>query len=198
MKNPIRAYFANWVSSSEPERKLAEQKYQDLVRAHGELFEDAMVMMTEEDKLETRRRKQRFTRIWAAATGVIFLFVASALIFGIESLGPGNFFQLGGLILAPLLFGWVIISQFNRALKIKKKRVVKGVVTDKQMVNDDEGKVNKRKDDSNGCYIVLSMRYRFQSLPEVYKTLDLGEIIQVEMLSDEIFIKKNVKKLGNI
>ncbi|CAN5559272.1 hypothetical protein BH10BAC4_BH10BAC4_20720 [soil metagenome] len=188
----ISSWMSNWVSSTEAENKLILSKYEAYVKEHGELFEDGLVALTEADAVEARDRKRRFEKIFWMVFAAIAAFVVAALIFGRDQLSSGNYLEIVGLIGAPLIFRYTMVSEFNNALNRREKRVVKGVVTEKQMVEK-----NNRKGE-NGCFIVISGRSRFQVLPEVYKTLSLGDIIQTEMLSDDIYMKKKVTVIGKI
>ena len=86
----------------------------------------------------------------------------------------------------PLLVGGFVINNYNQMLQISEKRVIKGVVTEKQMVEKD------------CCFIVISMNLRIQILLEEYKTLTVGDIIRMEMTSDDPLVRKQVVVEGRI
>ena len=49
-----------------------------------------------------------------------------------------------------------------------------------------------------GCYVEFSMKLIIHIMPEDYKILTLGDIVKMEMLSDDIYMRRKVVIEGKI
>ena len=79
----------------------------------------------------------------------------------------------------------MIMYGFNKALKDKEKRVIHGVITN----------MNRKGRNLN---IEFSRKLTIPIQPDDYKTLKLGDIVRMEMLANELSIKRKFVIEGKI
>ena len=113
-------------------------------------------------------------------------FVSASVVFGYDELENGSYLPL--VLLMMLIFGWrqIMMGYFDKAMKFKVKRLIRGVITSKQSLN------------KKGCFVEFSMKLIIQMMPGDYKILVLGDIVRMEMLSDDVYMKRKVIVEGKI
>jgi hypothetical protein len=85
----------------------------------------------------------------------------------------------------------MFLRQLTNALSLNRKRVVSGVDTSKM-------KLTKKRGQAAGCYFEISGRHKFQVWPGDYKDTELGDIVRIEMVTDDMLIRRVVVKVGKM
>jgi hypothetical protein len=170
--------------SSESELAEILARFDSYAGVHGDLFEDSDEPLTPEDTVDAAIRRKRFSKRFGILYACGMACVGAGLIFGKRPQG-GDYFYIIMLVGAPLIYRMMIMSGFNDALKSKEKRVSHGVITNMQK----KGK---------GLGIEFSRKLTISILPEDYKTLKLGDIVRMEMLANELYIKRKFVIEGKI
>src|SRR5689334_14624394 len=134
----------NWTSSSSQENDAIREKYNSFVQHHGELFEDKIEPLSEEDIGVLSKRKRNISTIWyvamVIAVVICLVFVAFAPIVKVS-----DAFYMTLFVSMIGLAGWMFLRQLRNALRSNEKRIVKGVITSKMMLNKD-------RKQRGGCY----------------------------------------------
>jgi hypothetical protein len=176
---------SSWVSSKPKEVTEIRNKYISYTERHGELFEDHTVPLTTDDIDGIVKKKRTFKIVWLTAFLITMAICISVVLFSKEL----ELEDYGYMVVA-LFFvgstGYMMLSHFNKSVSNSKgKRVIKGVVTDKQM-------------EERGCFLQLSLKLRLQIIPEDFRELNLGDIIRIESLSEDSNVRKKIANLGKI
>ena len=61
-----------------------------------------------------------------------------------------------------------------------------------------KGEVTAKILKGKSLFIVISLKSKIRVVPKAYKTVELGDIVQIEILSNKNLIRKNVVALGKI
>ncbi|MES1182108.1 MAG: hypothetical protein ABUL44_04865 [Flavobacterium sp.] len=182
----MKFWWQHWKTSTAEQRAEIQARYAAYASIYGELFEDKEVALTDEELEDVASRKSKFLRTWLIIFIAVMVFVSAALIFGYKGLKSEDYAGIVILVIGVLSFRAIKVGQFNNALKFREKRVVRGVITLKQMVKNE------------GCFVEFSRKLYIQILPEAFKTLSLGDIVRMEMLSDDVYMKRKVVIEGRI
>lgn len=177
----------NWKSSPSQENKAMRKRYDAFLQQHGELYNDSVEPLTQADILDIEKRKRKLKKIWYFLLSLSGVIALAYLLFPPYS--PEDMLNVVWLLGVVGVGGALLVRHFNNALKYNEKRVIKGVIT---------AKVAMKYDEDHGCYVEMSGREKFKISPKDYRKCELGEIISIEMLTDDATIKRKVVKLGKI
>lgn len=181
----MASWMSEWQSSTPKEMQVFQERYAAVVREKGELYEDGVVPLAAEDFEFLLRKRKVFKTIWLAAFSAVGLFTISTLIFK-DYFGSSAFPNLMFLVIAIGGAGIMFLVHLNKPLKFKVKRVIKGVITEKRMV------------DQKGCFLQISLKELVQVWPADYKRLSLGDVVVIDILSDDIYVKRRVTQVGKV
>ena len=181
----------NWKSSSPNENQAIQERYAALAMQHGEIFENKIESLTDDDLLDIEARKLKLSITWYVGSGVALGFVSAFILLSSPTILE-IIFAIGLVAITVIGTRILLFRQLNEVLKSSEKRVIKGVITAKVIMR------TKRKEIRNGCYFEISNTDKFQVWPDDYRKCDLGEIIRIEKLSEDIYIRPKVVKLGKI
>jgi hypothetical protein len=181
----IFKWFSYWKSSTEKEKALIRSRYEDYVKNHGHLFEDRITVIDPAEVEDIARTKRKYQRNLAILYAVLITGFGIAVYFGGLPKGA-DWIRLLILLVAPMIFGMMLIKKIERVLQYQEVRLVKGVITEKFMV------------EKKGCFIDLSLQLKLQIMPDDYKLISLGDIVTIQILSDDIYVRRKVTKTGNI
>jgi hypothetical protein len=175
------------------QQRKVEGAYTDLLQTGADLFENSTQEISQEEIDLLKHRKKKANRIW------LILVLCFAVPFGILAILSGNPFAEGNLeetIGLPFLvigiFGYryLMNRNYNAILSCKEKQVLKGVVTNKHTV------VLRKNDDEAGCFLELSLQMAVQVGYTEFKSTQIGDVVQIDVFSDDIAIKPIVTKRG--
>ncbi len=178
--------MSEWKSSTPGEKLELQGRYASFLKDQGELYEDKQIPFVAEDLEFLSKKRKWFMIIWLSVLSIVVIFAIITLIYH-DYFGKDAFPNLMWLVVAIAGSGYFFIAHLNKSLKIKEKRVIKGVITEKRMI------------DKKGCFLELSLKAElFQVWPEDYGKLTLGDIIAIEILSDDIYVKRKVTLVGKL
>jgi hypothetical protein len=174
-----------WKSRTRRENEAAQSRYKTFVEQQGELFEDKKEPLTQEDIQDIERRKKRLDR--HCLIGIVAV-VALATFFLIITPTPNYVEDFGFVLFWGFIIGgmrYIVHRQFDKALTANQKRVVQGVITAKIYTD-------------YKWYFEMSNKVRIQARKADYKKHRAGDILRIEMLSEDVYTNRKLVKLGTI
>lgn len=186
--------FARRPSKTEVDRQIkVEESYRALLESGTALFESSLQEISQEEIDDLTQRKKKTNRTWiAVALGIGVPLIAVTFLAGSPVTGE-NMVELVGLFFLAigLLAYWYWRNKnYNAVLSFKEKRVLKGVVTNKYNA------VKRKNDEEAGCFLELSLHMVVQVWPKEFKLVRVGDIVQIDIFSNDFGIKPNVTKRG--
>jgi hypothetical protein len=174
-----------WKSKTMRENEAAQSRYKTFVEQQGELFEDKHEPLTQEDILDIEKRKRKLDKrciigLVAAITLAVFFLVIDPTPDFVEEFG---FVLFWGFIIGGMRY--IVYRQFNQALTSNKKRVVQGAITAKIYTD-------------YKYYFEMSNRIKVQARKRDYKNYKAGDILRIEMLSEDVYTNRKIVKMGEI
>jgi hypothetical protein len=170
-------------SSTRDELADIKIRFDSYATVHGDLFEDAVIPLTEEDMKDAVDRRKRFSKRFWIIYGIGMVGVAAGLTIGKTPRG-GDYFYIISLIGFPLIYRMMIMTAFDNAIKNKEKRVIHGVIT--------------RKEIKRFCHVEFSGKLTIGISNQDYKVLKLGDIVRMEMLAKDTAMRRKIVVEGRI
>lgn len=186
----MRSFGNDQASRIHDLRPKAIEAYTKLKTEQGELFEDELVTMDEDDLADIRKRKKKalFTIAFVA---IIAMGVMGGLLF-LNSNEPAGEIPLKIIVLvvsAVVIFGsyFLTIRNYNSVLNSKTKRIIKGVITDIVHTEDE------------GPALEISLTKMVLVFETAYRSLLPGDIVTIEIFSEnDTWMKRRISKIGNL
>lgn len=186
--------FSRKPSRDEVNRQVhIEESYKTLLRNGTDLFENSIQQISKEEIDILKQRKKRFNRNWLIAVLVIVVPITILAILSGSPFTAGNIEETIGLpflVIGVLGYRYLRNRNYNAVLSCKEKQVIKGVVTNKHTV------VKRKNDEEAGCFLELSLHMMVQVWPAEFKSVQVGDIVQIDVFSHDIGVKPNVIKRG--
>lgn len=188
-------WFGKRANDEKQLRASVVEKYKNLMQTKGDLFEMTVQPIGAEEIQTIKSRKQKaLRRIYFITTPVVALtiFLISREPAETRLQDPMEILEM--LFVAILVGGWWYFTNrnFNRILNSREKQVIKGVLTDKIAA------VDKRDSDDSAAFFEISLRELVQVNSRDYHKHELGDCLQIEILSEDIWINRKIVKTGNI
>jgi hypothetical protein len=167
-------------------RLRVRAQYEKFVKDRGELFEKLSLPMDNDDRSEVKK-KQRLVALFLAP--LLLIIISIALYFVWEG-STMNYLFLGFPGAVVVL---TVINYFNyeSILKENNKNIVRGVLTDKQKIDDG---------DTVDYDFELSNKETIGVSRSDFKKFSLGDILEIQLLSEQnsLSLKTKIKLLGTI
>jgi hypothetical protein len=167
-------------------RIIIQEKYEQLVKNRGELFDRLTIPMDETDKAEVK--KKQFLVVLVLAP--LLLLILSASLYFVWDDSPLSYLFLAFIALVVIL---TIVSYFHyeHVLKSNSKEIIKGVLTNKQRIDDGD---NVEYD------FEISNREVISVGRSDFKDFTIGDILEIELLGGQnsLSLKTKVKRTGTI
>ena len=191
----IMRWFGDRTREEQAIRPAILERYKKVKENHGDLFEKNIQTIGAEETESIRKRKQKALRR-VYLVGVAFVLVIGFL----TVIEPAEIRQPEGLeifevfFFAAGIFGfWYFTKKnFDRILELKEKEVIKGVITDKVRATE------IRDSEEGALFFELSQQEMVQVWSDDYKKYTLGDCVQIEILSDDVLVKRKVFKTGQL
>lgn len=191
----VRWFYRKKAESEAREHEAISARYREMRDTRGDLFEKSIQPISGEELVEIKIRKVNALRRIAFITVPFILFVG--VLIWLEPAetrfaNPMAIFEMALVFI--LIFGWVYFTNrnFNRILQTKEKEIVKGVITKKVVVEE------KRDSETGAAFFELSLQEMVQVSSSDYRKYALGDCVQIEILSDDIHVKRKVFKTGEL
>ena len=172
-------------------QRIVQQAYQTLLESGKDLFEDSVQQISQEEIETLKQRKKKANRTWLIV--VLCIAVPLTVLAILSPPGEENMEEMIGLpFLVIGIFGYryLMNRNYNAVLSCKEKQVLKGVVTNKYKAE------KKKNDDEAGCFLELSLHCVVQVWHAEFKSVRVGDIVQIDVFSHDIGIKPIVTKRG--
>jgi hypothetical protein len=170
-------------------------RYNNMKATKGDFFEKS-VQRIEEAELDTIRKRKRkaLLRIYIV---VIVFFSAIGFFIWLEPADkrlqdPMEFFEFMFVAILAGGFWYFTNKNFNNVLAYREKRVIKGVLTNKIAA------VERRDNDGGAAFFEISMQELVQVSSSQYHKHTLGDCLQIEILSDDMMLKRKIIKMGSL
>ncbi len=167
-------------------RKIVQAKYEQIAKDRGEQFEQLSILMNETDRAEVKKTQRLVVFVLAP----LLLLILSVSLYFVWDGSLLSYLFLGFLGLIVIL---VIVSYFDYeyVLKSNSKEILKGVLTNKQRIDDGD---NVEYDFEISNKEVISVGR------SDFKTFTIGDILEIELLSSQnsLSLRTKVKRTGTI
>jgi len=179
----------NFMTQSKKDKELrltVQAKYEQIVRNQGELFDRRSIPMNESDKAEVKKKQ----RLVVFVLVPLLLFLLSGTLYFIWDGTLSSYLVLGSIALV-VIFGAISYFNYEYVLKSNSKDIIKGVLTNKQRI-DDGDTVDYDFEISNKDVVSVSR--------STFKKFSIGDIVEIELLSSQngLSLKTNVKRIGTV
>ena len=167
-------------------RTVVQEKYEELVRNQGELFERLTVPMNESDRAALKK-KQRVVVFVLAPVLLCVLSITLYFVWDGSLLSYLFLVFIGVIILAAV----IVHLYYVRALHENTKETFKGVITNKQKIDDG---------DNVDYDFELSYKETISVSRSTYKEFQIGDIIEIERVGGQgsLGLNTKTKRIGTI
>lgn len=169
--------------SQKKRRLLVLEKYAQIKKDHGEFFTRQFIPLEEADKSEIRKKQMIIVFI---ASPLLVAFITSALFLTNDEV---PLFVSLGIIALIIILTAVVYFGYRTALESEHKEMISGIITSKN-----------RDSDSSEYDFELSCRETINVGRSNFYNFDLGDIVEVELLSghSRLGLKVAVRKVGSV